>query len=254
MPRTPDHTEALRRGDTELVLLSITYEDEHLLVVNKPADLVCHPTKDGPLSSLIARVRTHLGNDEGRLVNRLDRETSGIVLIAKGAAIAAELGRIIAGPAEKTYWAIVHGHLPDASFRISAPIGKDINSAVAIKDCVRDDGSDAETDVRPITRFARDGDAFSLAEVTPLTGRKHQIRIHLAHAGFPVVGDKLYGSDEQMYLRLVERRLSDDDRRALKMSSHALHARALKFTWRGREWKFEAGPGDEFRTFFSLEP
>ena len=231
----------------------ILYEDDHLLVVNKPADLVCHPTKDGPLSSLIARVRTHLGNDEGRLVNRLDRETSGIVLIAKGAAVAGELGRLIAGPAEKTYWAIVHGHLPGPDLQISAPLGKDVNSPVAIKDCVRDDGAAAETRARVIRRFTRDDEPFSLLEVTPMTGRKHQIRIHLAHAGYPIVGDKLYGADEQRYLRLVERRLTDEDRRSLKMTSHALHARALAFNWRGREWTFEAEPHDEFQAFLSTE-
>ena len=232
----------------------ILYEDDHLLVVNKPADLVCHPTKDGPLSSLIARVRTHLGTEEGRLVNRLDRETSGLVLIAKGAEAAGELGRVVAGSAHKTYWAIVHGHAPDAGLRIVAPLGKDVNSPVAIKDCVRDDGSAAETRARVMRTFVKDGEPFSLLEVTPLTGRKHQIRIHLAHAGFPIVGDKLYGSDEQRYLRLVERRLTDDDRRALRMSSHALHARALTFTWRGRDWKFEAEPGTEFSSFLSTVP
>ena len=234
---------------TTASLFPVLHEDDHLLVVNKPADLVCHPTKDGPLSSLIARVRTHLGNDEGRLVNRLDRETSGVVLIAKGAIVAAELGRLVAGPAHKTYWAIVHGHPSEAELHIVAPLGKDVNSPVAIKDCVRADGAAAETRVRVMRSFVRDDEPFSLVEVTPLTGRKHQIRIHLAHAGFPIVGDKLYGDDEQRYLRLVERRLTDDDRRALRMTSHALHARALAFDWRGREWKFEAEPREEFAAF-----
>jgi 23S rRNA pseudouridine1911/1915/1917 synthase len=235
--------------DTASALFPVLYEDDQILVVNKPADLVCHPTKDGPLSSLIGRVRTHLGNEEGRLVNRLDRETSGVVLIAKGAAAAGELGRVIAGLARKTYWAIVHGELPAGAFEIDAPLGKDERSPVAIKDCVRPDGAAARTQLRILTSFVRDGHPYSVAEISPLTGRKHQIRIHLAHAGFPIVGDKLYGSDEQRYLRLVERRLTDDDRRALLMSSHALHARALEFEWRGRAWKFEAEPGDEFRNF-----
>lgn len=217
--------------------------------MNKPADLVCHPTKAGPLSSLIARVRLHLGNDEGRLVNRLDRETSGVVLVAKGAVAAGELGRVVGGAAEKTYWAIVEGHLPEAELRIAAPLGKDTSSPVAIKDCVREDGAAAETRVGVIRRFVRDDEPFTWVEVKPLSGRKHQIRIHLAHAGFPVVGDKLYGSDEQRYLRLVEGRLTEEDRRALRMTSHALHARALAFDWRGRSWRFEAEPGEEFRAF-----
>ena len=95
--------------------------------MNKPAGLVCHPTKDGPLSSLIGRVRLHLGDTEGRLVNRLDRETSGIVLIAKGAVVAAELGRLVAGSgpgaADKAYSAIVEGHVSQADWLIDAPLG-----------------------------------------------------------------------------------------------------------------------------------
>ncbi len=222
-------------------------------MVNKPAGLVCHPTKDGPLSSLIGRVRLYLGDTEGRLVNRLDRETSGVVLIAKGAIVAAELGRLVSGAgsgaADKSYWAIVEGHVPATAWLIDAPLGKDVNSPVAIKDCVRADGAAAQTRVRLIRTLVRDDAPFSLVEVSPLTGRKHQIRIHLAHAGYPIVGDKLYGADEQRYLRLVEGRLIDEDRRALRMTYHALHARELAFEWRGRLWRFEADASEEFVQF-----
>src|SRR3954471_12745113 len=91
-------------------LFEIIYEDADLLVVNKPADLVCHPTKTDERSSLIGRVRLHLGNSEGRLVNRLDRETSGVVLIAKSGVVAGELAKLFeTGAARKEYDAIVHG-------------------------------------------------------------------------------------------------------------------------------------------------
>lgn len=223
--------------------------------MNKPAGLVCHPTKDGPLSSLIGRVRLHLGDTEGRLVNRLDRETSGVVLIAKGAVVAAELGRLVSGAgsgvADKSYWAIVEGYVPLTEWLIDAPLGKDENSPVAIKDCVRADGAAAQTRVRQIRTFVRDDAPFSLVDVSPLTGRKHQIRIHLAHAGYPIVGDKLYGADELRYLRLVEGCLTEEDRRALRMTFHALHARALAFEWRARSWRFEAEASDEFMAFMS---
>ena len=140
----------------------ILFEDDVLLVLNKPAGLVCHPTRGDEDSSLIGRVRRHLGHAEGRLVNRLDRETSGVVLVAKGAGPAGELGRLFGTAAiSKTYWAIVHGHVADAPFTIDAPIGKDVASPVAIKDCVRPDGAAARTTVRLLRTFDRLGAPFS---------------------------------------------------------------------------------------------
>ena len=194
------------------------------------------------MSSLIGRVRLHLDNSEGRLVNRLDRETSGVVLVAKGAGVARELGNLLAKSetVEKKYWAIVHGHLRDSQCVIDAPLGKDERSQVAIKDCVRADGAAARTTVEVIERIERDGAPFTWVDVTPATGRKHQIRIHLAHIGHPIVGDKIYGRDELIYLRFVTNTMTDADRGALLLEHHALHARALAFDWRGRSWIFEA--------------
>jgi 23S rRNA pseudouridine1911/1915/1917 synthase len=230
-------------------LFPVLYEDDDLLVVNKPAGLVCHPSKDGPRSSLIGRVRLHLGHAEGRLVNRLDRETSGLVLVATHATAAGELGRVIAGSVDKRYWAIVEGHVPEAPMLIEAPLGKDELSPVAIKDCVRPDGAPAATRARVLRTFVRDDAPFSVVEVAPVTGRKHQIRIHLAHAGYPIVGDKIYGADEQRYLRLVEDRMTDEDRRTLRLPHHALHAHALGFQWRGRAWRFGAEADEAFLSF-----
>ena len=219
-------------------------------MVNKPAGLVCHPTRDGEHSSLIGRVRLHLGSTEGRLVNRLDRETSGVVLIAKNAAAASELGRVIGTTAvEKEYSAIVHGHPADDHFLIDAALGKDESSTVAIKDAVRPDGAPARTRVAVQRRFDRDGAAFTLIAAKPETGRKHQIRIHLAHAGHPIVGDKIYGGDELRYLRFVTNSLTGADRSALMLDNHALHARALTFNWRGRMWHFAVPPDNAFMGF-----
>ncbi len=228
-----------------MALLDIVHEDDDLLIVNKPAGLVCHPTKDGERSSLVGRVRLHLDGANGHLVNRLDRETSGLVCLAKHAAAAGELGRLLAaGAFEKTYTAIVHGAI-DGPRAIDAPLGRDESSAVAIKDCVRPDGARAVTVIRP--RATARGDAgWSLIDVAPRTGRKHQIRIHLAHIGHPIVGDKIYGPDEQLYLRFIRGELSDADRAVLRVEHHALHAQRLAFEWRGVDRVFTAPAPDEF--------
>ncbi len=218
--------------------------------MNKPAGLVCHPTRDGEHSSLVGRVRVHLGHAEGRLVNRLDRETSGVVLVAKHFRAASELGKSIASlQMQKRYRAIVHGQVGDAGLEIDAPLGRDTDSAVAIKDRVRDDGAPARTSVRVERRFTRGEGAFTLVDVTPHTGRKHQIRIHLAHAGHAIVGDKIYGADERLYLRFVEGALTPEDWSALMLPNHALHARRMSFTWRGRSWCFDAPAEAAFLAF-----
>lgn len=229
-------------------LLTVVHEDADILVVDKPAGLVVHPSKDGERSSLIGRVRLYLGHPEGRLVNRLDRETSGLVLIAKSAPVAGELGRMLAASrVEKRYVAIVHGMFPAGPVTVDAPLGKDVASPVAIKDCVREDGAPAVTEVVLERHFEYAGHPMSLVHVSPLTGRKHQIRIHLAHAGHPIVGDKIYGGDETRYLRLVTGAITDADRKALVVEHHALHAAVLSFAWRGQMWRFEALPDARFR-------
>ena len=231
-------------------LLSVLHEDDDLLVVNKPAGLVCHPTRDGEHSSLVGRVRLYLGHAEGRLVNRLDRETSGVVLVAKHVAAASELGKLIASSKiQKHYWAIVHGHVDDAGLEIDAPLGRAEGSAVAIKDRVRDDGAPARTSVTVERRFTRGAALFTWVDVTPHTGRKHQIRIHLQHAGHPIVGDKIYGADERLYLRFIEGALTADDWSALMLPNHALHARHMSFMWLGRSWQFDAPAEAPFLAF-----
>ena len=222
-------------------------------MVNKPAGLVCHPTRDGELSSLVGRVRLHLGNAEGRLVNRLDRETSGIVLIAKNATTAGALGKLLAASgARKEYWAIVHGHVDADDRTIDAPLGKDESSAVAIKDAVRPDGAAARTDIHVERRFERDGRPFTWLSVVPATGRKHQIRIHVAHIGHPIVGDKIYGADEQLYLRFIDGTLSPADLEALMVANHLLHARSLSFPWMGRDAAFTAEPDAAWTNFSGI--
>ena len=129
-------------------LFQVIHETPELLVIIKPAGLVCHPTKADESSSLISRVRLYLGeSSHPQLVNRLDRETSGVTLVAKTATAARQLRHLWETRAvEKVYLAIVHGHVEQQQGAIEAPLGKDERSRVAIKDCVRPDGAPARTD------------------------------------------------------------------------------------------------------------
>jgi 23S rRNA pseudouridine1911/1915/1917 synthase len=232
-------------------LIRVVLEDTRLLVVNKQAGLVCHPTKGDEFSSLISRVRMHLGPDSNpQLVNRLDRETSGIVVIAKTGESALQLRRIWETRAvTKEYFAIVHGHPPGDHAVIEAPLGKDTSSVVAIKDAVCEGGAAAKTEYWVESRFQRSGAAHSLLRVRPQTGRKHQIRIHLAHVGHPIVGDKIYGGDERHYLDFVAGNLSEEQRRKLILPCHALHASRVQFEWDGADVVFTADPEPWFTEF-----
>jgi len=256
------------------MLFEIVHEDSDLLLINKPAGLVCHPTKTDAFSSLIGRVRLYVkqgqaGSPEAHMINRLDRETSGLVLVAKTPEVAGELGKVWESRAvKKEYLALVHGHMRDDQGLITAPLGKDEQSRIAIKDCVRADGAFARTEYKverrclgtalehwplqqelppdwkqdlgspQVTGKAR---AFTLVRLFPETGRKHQLRLHLAHVGHPIVGDKLYGGDEELYLALVHNRLGAEQRERLLLPYHALHAAALAFRWRGTEGGFRTG-------------
>ena len=236
-------------------LFPIVHEGPNLLVLHKPAGLVCHPTKAGPLSSLVSRVRLYLGaGNEPQMVHRLDRETSGVMIFGKTLAAAEELRRLWAlSVVTKEYVAMVHGHVAEDGV-INAPLGPDESSAVAIKDCVRADGARARTRYRVEKRFHRDGRPYTRLRVWLDTGRKHQIRIHLAHQGHPIVGDKIYGVDEQLYLAFVERRLTDENRARLELPWQALHAERLWLPWEGTEIGFQSAPEPWFPGFEAGEP
>ena len=202
-------------------------EDDDYMVFDKPGWLVCHPSKDGPWSSLVGAVKEWKQSEVSYLISRLDRETSGIILIAKHreAASAAQTAmeqRLVS----KTYYALLKGILA-APILVDQPLGPDETSAVAVKTAVREGPgtSPSATFFEPILT----GGGFTLARVQPHTGRKHQIRAHAQWLGVPVVGDKLYGGDESLYLEFAEFGWTERHAAKLEMGRQALHAAQLDF-------------------------
>jgi 23S rRNA pseudouridine1911/1915/1917 synthase len=212
--------------------LEILYEDEAVLVVEKPAGIAVHPSGRHVNDTLIQRIHGHYAKNpiprDGlpRLAHRIDRETSGIVLVGLKPAIHADLRRQFEeGSNDKFYLALVRGPAPGMSGSVTLPIREAHASAVRIKMTAAEDGLPARTDWRILEQVG----PYSLVECQLFTGRQHQIRVHLAAIGLPLVGDKLYGPDEQLFIRASEGELTDEDRELLELPRQALHHHAIAF-------------------------
>lgn len=208
-------------------------EHADLLVADKPAGQLVHPTKPGGPRTLLDDLRDAYPAAGLRLVNRLDRETSGLVLVARNPASAARLARLIgAGEIQKTYLTLVWGEVRAECGEIVAPLDRLGAHAVArvhLKRAIVPGTHGARTGYRVERRLR----GHTLLRVHLHTGRLHQIRAHLASIGFPIVGDKLYGPDERHYLRFIETGWTPELERALRCPRHALHAAALDIPWDG---------------------
>lgn len=223
----------------------IAHEDERLLVVNKPGDVVCHPSKDGPWSSLVGAAREYTGLPTMHLVFRLDRETSGVVVLAKDARMAGRLQKAMQERrCGKRYTAILTGALP-APVTVNQPLADDENGPVFIKSCVRPDGQAAVTHFFPRST----GAAFTLADVVTETGRKHQIRVHAAWLGHALVGDKIYGPDERLFLEFIETGWTPRLAERLGLARQALHCAEIDLTTAGLGQVFTAPLAEDLTAF-----
>ena len=221
--------------------LPILFEDEHLLVVDKPAPLAVHPTARYHRHTVVKLLEASRPGEFVSLVHRLDRETSGILLVARSREADRAFKRLLEdrsvvearGPAArpgasahgvgKTYLALTWG-IP-APGVIDLPLEPDTGNPLRVKMRVAAAGRGFESRTR-IEVVERRG-SYALVRCELLTGRQHQIRIHLATAGCPVVGDKLYGPDERLLARAADGELDDADLARLELPRHALHAHRI---------------------------
>jgi 23S rRNA pseudouridine1911/1915/1917 synthase len=213
--------------------LEVVYEDEDVLVVNKPKGMVVHPAPGHSTGTLVNGLMHHCTDLSGingvvrpGIVHRIDKDTSGLLMVAKNdAAHTSLVDQLVKKTVTRKYLALVHGHIPHDKGTIDAPIARDPKERQNM--AVVDKGKHAVTHFRVLERF---GD-FTLVECRLETGRTHQIRVHMKYIGFPLVGDPKYGPKKTM-----------------DIGGQALHAEVIGFTHprTGEYLEFSAEPPEEF--------
>ena len=225
-----------------IVNFTVIAESDDWIVVDKPAPLIVHPANRKPEPTLLGGLEQLLAFEIQNggclgIITRLDRETSGLVLVAKHTQAARELGWIFERrQATKEYLAIVHGWPEVDEWECSAPIiraGEIGPSEIWVRQIVNPLGRDCLTKFKVEQRFQQGNSKWSMIRCFPETGRMHQIRVHLSHTGFPILGDKLYSGDGSEYLRWMADGWTDDLEKQLILSRHALHAAKLTIPWLG---------------------
>lgn len=199
---------------SENIPLDILYEDEDIVVINKPQGMVVHPGAGNPDGTLVNALLYHIDDLSGingeirpGIVHRLDKDTSGVLVVAKNDTAHVHLSEQLQNrTVKRTYWAIVHGQIPHEHGTIDAPIGRDPHDRQ--KFTVIKDGKEAITHFKVLEHFNH----YTWVEVSLETGRTHQIRVHFNYINHPVAGDTTYGP-----------------RKTLKGKGQFLHARALEF-------------------------
>lgn len=199
----------------ENIPLDIVYEDSDVIVINKPQDMVVHPAPGNYTGTIVNALLYHCKDLSGingvirpGIVHRIDKDTSGILVIAKNDNAHKKLAEQLKDHSmTRTYYALVEGNIKQEEGTVNAPIGR--HPVDRIKMAIVKDGREAVTHFKVLERF---GD-YTLVQCNLETGRTHQIRVHMAHIGHPLVGDEVYGYKKQKF----------------KLMGQALHAKVLGF-------------------------
>lgn len=215
------------------------FQTEEFAIFDKPSGLMVHPTSRYTEYSLLDEIRYHFG-DKANLAHRIDQETSGVIMVSKDKITDILLKNMFEEKLyQKTYHALVQGELKESQ-SINLPIAKDTNSIIGVKMGIdHEKGKESLTHIKPIQYF-KDTDQ-TLVEAKPVTGRQHQIRIHLHAIGHTIVGDPIYGMDEISSDRYLCRTLSHEKRVELTGADRLmLHALGLKFYFKNRTYNISS--------------
>jgi len=210
--------------------LPVIYEDAHLLAIDKPSGVPVHPTARYHKNTVVMMLQELRPDEELSLSHRIDRETSGVLFLSRHPAADRAIKKAFLGrDVEKRYLAITWGIPTETSYRVDLPLELDPTSRTKVKMRVAAPGEG----LRSGTRFTvletktSNGKGYALLACDLETGRQHQIRVHLAATGTPIVGDKLYAFDETYFTRDRDGESTPEDRERLETARHALHASRL---------------------------
>ena len=210
---------------------AIVSEEQDFLIVDKPAGWLVHPTRPDGTFTLIDWLRDQYPDEFLSLISRLDRETSGLLLVGRGKENASIFGKMQQRrEIQKSYLALVHGCPPESGV-IDQPLdrlGKHRPSQIYVRQAVIADTYPAQTEYKTVgTRNHPTIGEISLIEATPKTGRLHQIRAHFEHIGHAVVHDKIYGQPDSVFLNYIDK----DAKIEHEIARHSLHSSKISFFW-----------------------